>query len=166
MTSNLSTVLPEIAQELGLAEDTIIVLGTFDHPSGAMGAGVFEEGEMLLSCGTSWVEFFPVPTRDRALSVGALVDRFMLEENRYCVMKSLPSISVKIKKLRKDLLGEISHEEFDILSEQAPFGSNALRFNFDDGDIALAKGHTKCDIARAITESAALLLKEELEKTS
>lgn len=158
----LGNVLPEIAEKLSLSSDTKIVLGTFDHPSGASGAGVFEEGEMLLSCGTSWVEFFPVPTRQRAISVGALVDRFMLKGNEYCVMKSLPSISVKINKLRKDLLGEISHKEFDVLSVQAPKGSNGLRFNFDDGDIALAEGHTKGDIARAITESAALMLKEEL----
>ena len=160
----LGAVLPEIAEKLGLSEDTKIVLGTFDHPSGAMGAGVFEEGEMLLSCGTSWVEFFPVSTRERAISVGALVDRFMLDGNRYCVMKSLSSISVKINKLRKDLLGEISHKEFDVLSEQAPKGSNGLRFYFDDGDIELAKGRTKGEIARAITESAALMLNEELEK--
>lgn len=158
----LGTVLPEIAEKLGLSDDTKIVLGTFDHPSGASGAGVFEEGEMLLSCGTSWVEFFPVATRERAISVGALVDRFMLEGNKYCVMKSLPSISVKINKLRKALLGEISHKEFDDLSQEAPKGSNGLRFNFDDGDIALAEGRTKGEIARAITESAALMLKEEL----
>lgn len=158
----LGTVLPEIAEKLSLSSDTKIVLGTFDHPSGASGAGVFEEGEMLLSCGTSWVEFFPVATREHAISVGALVDRFMLEGNRYCVMKSLPSISVKINKLRKALLGEISHKEFDDLSQEAPKGSNGLRFNFDDGDIALAEGRTKGEIARAITESAALMLKEEL----
>lgn len=56
----LGSVKPEIAKELGLSVNTKIVLGSFDHPSGAMGAGVFEVGEMLLSCGTSWVEFFPV----------------------------------------------------------------------------------------------------------
>lgn len=83
--------------------------------------------------------------------------------NGYTLIDKAPSISIKINKLRKDLFGEISHNEFDVLSEQAPFGSNGLRFNFDDGDIALAKAYTKPDIARAITESAALLLKEELE---
>ena len=47
----------------GLKENTPVVLGSFDHPSAARGVGVLNEGEMLLSCGTSWVAFIPV--RDR-----------------------------------------------------------------------------------------------------
>ena len=78
-----------------------------------MGSGVFEEGEMLLSCGTSWVEFFPVKSRKFAISTKGLVDRFMLDGSPYCVMKSITSISEKIDALRLHYLGEISHKEYD-----------------------------------------------------
>ena len=158
----IGTLLPEIAKELGLSADTKVVLGSFDHPSGATGAGVYEEGEMLLSCGTSWVEFFPVATRVFAISTKSLVDRFMLSGSPYCVMKSVASISAKIDALRKHYLGHISHKEFDRLCEGSKLGCNGLVFSFTDEDFKLDKEYEKCDIARAIIESAALKLKENL----
>jgi sugar (pentulose or hexulose) kinase len=77
-------------------------------------------------------------------------------------MISIESISNKIAYLRKTLLGDISHKEFDDLSEKSPRGAHGLRFNFDENDERLAEGHSRADIARAITESAAALLKDNL----
>lgn len=159
----LGNVKDEIAKKLGLSSDTKIVLGSFDHPSGATGAGVYEEGEMLLSCGTSWVEFFPVASREFAISTRGLVDRFMLDGAPYCVMKSIPSISEKIDALRYHYLGDISHAEYDDLAKASMFGSNGLRFNFTDDDYHIDSKYTKSDIARAIIESAAFILKKNLE---
>ena len=159
----LGSVKPDVACELGLSNDTKIVLGSFDHPSGAMGSGVFEEGEMLLSCGTSWVEFFPVSSREFAISTKGLVDRFMLDGSPYCVMKSITSVSEKIDALRQHYLGEISHKEYDDLAKEASLGCNGLRFKFTDEDYEIENKYTKSDIARAIIEGAALLLKDNLE---
>lgn len=159
----LGNVQSKIAEKLGLSCETKVVLGSFDHPSGAMGAGVFEEGEMLLSCGTSWVEFFPVSSRDFAISTKGLVDRFMLDGAPYCVMKSITSISEKIDSLRYHYLGDISHKEYDELAKASPFGSNGLRFNFTDSDYNIDSKYSQGDIARAIIEGAALILKENLE---
>ncbi len=158
----LGNVLPDMAEKLNLSPETAVVLGTFDHPSGAMGAGVFDEGEMLLSCGTSWVEFFPVPSRAFAISTGGLVDRFMLNGAPYCVMKSIASISEKIDALRRQFLGEITHREFDELAQKAPFGCNGLRFTFTEEDRAIDTSCSKSDAARAIIESAAFKLKGNL----
>ena len=160
----LGNVTPEIAKSLYLSEDTKIVLGTFDHPSGALGAGVFEEGDMLLSCGTSWVEFFPVKSRSFAISTKGLVDRFLLDGCEYCVMKSLSSITDKINKHREHFFGRISHAEFDKYVSQSSLGCNGLVFDFTEGDDARAEGHSRADIARAIIEGAALKLKTNLEK--
>lgn len=162
--SVLGNITKNIATRLGLSEDCAVVLGSFDHPSGATGAGVYEEGEMLLSCGTSWVEFFPVCSREFAISTRALVDRFMLCGSPWCVMKSIASISDKINKLRVGLLGKISHAEFDSLAERSSLGANGLRFDFTEADEERAVGYSKEDIARAIIESAAHLLRENLEK--
>ena len=158
----IGTVTEEAARSVKLPVGTPVVLGSFDHPSCATGAGVYDVGEMLLSCGTSWVEFFPIESRERAIGTGKLVDRYMLDGAPYCVMISIPSVSVKISALRRRLLGNITHKEFDELSLGATAGSNGLRFSFDDGDAERAKGYSRCDIARAITESAALLLKDNL----
>ncbi len=159
----LGSIKPEIAEELGLSKDTKVVLGSFDHPSGALGSGVFNEDEMLLSCGTSWVEFFPVPSREFAISTNGLVDRYMLNGAPYCVMKSITSISEKIDALRLHYLGEITHKEYDDFAIDATLGCNGLRFNFTDDDFEIAKGYSKSDIARAIIEGAAFILKENLE---
>ena len=158
----LGSLLPDVAKELGLGTDTKVVLGSFDHPSGATGSGVFDEGEMLLSCGTSWVEFFPVASRGLAISTGGLVDRFMLDGAPYCVMKSITSVSEKIDALRLHYLGEISHREYDELAVAAPYGSNGLRFSFTDEDYTVGASHTKSDVARAIIEGAAFILRENL----
>ena len=152
----------EAAKRVKLEVGTPVILGSFDHPSCATGAGVYEVGEMLLSCGTSWVEFFPMPSRAAAIATNRLVDRYMLDGSPYCVMISIESISNKIAYLRNTLLGDISHKEFDELSEKSPRGANGLRINFDENDERLAEGHSRADIARAITESAAALLKDNL----
>lgn len=159
----LGTVTPKMAKKLGLPDDTKIVLGTFDHPSGAMGAGVFEDGELLLSCGTSWVEFFPINDRKAGLKTGGYVDRFCLHGAPYYVLLALDSITDKINSLKKIFFRGITFAEFDAIAEKATLGCNGLRFNFDDDDEKLAENHETCDVARAIYESAALLLKENLE---
>lgn len=160
----LGTVLPGVAEALGLDEKTKVVLGSFDHPSGALGAGVLEPGQLLLSCGTSWVELFPVRSREFALSTGCLVDRFTLHGAPYCVMSSLESIAVKIDRLREHFFGVVSHKYFDGLAGEAEYGCSGLSFEFDDDDSERGKGYEKRDIARAIIESAAKLLRRNLKE--
>ena len=159
----LGDVIPEVAEKLNLRSTTKVVLGSFDHPSAAMGAGVFEVGEMLISCGTSWVEFLPVPSREFAISTGFLVDRFMLSGAPYCIMASVVSISEKIEKLREHYLGKISHKEFDEYVKGSSLGAGGLRFMLTDSDYHLEKDYSKSDIARATIECSAYVLKDNLE---
>ena len=56
--------LKKAYQQGNLTERTAVAAGSFDHPSGARAVGVLEPGSMLLSCGTSWVGFYPVRRRD------------------------------------------------------------------------------------------------------
>ena len=159
----LGSVTTEIAALLGLKEDCAVILGSFDHPSGALGAGVFEEGDMLLSCGTSWVELFPVSSREKALSVGPLVDHFMLNGSPYCVMSSISSISAKIDKLRKHFFPNLTLREFDTLAISGDIGCGGLTFTFTDDDFLLdLKEYSPQNIARAIIESSAIILKNNL----
>ncbi|MBQ7638531.1 MAG: FGGY-family carbohydrate kinase, partial [Clostridia bacterium] len=158
----LGTVLPDMAGRLGVTEYTKVVLGSFDHPSGALGAGVLNEGELLLSCGTSWVELFPVSSREFALSTGGLVDRFALHGAPYCVMKSLTSVTEKINARRVHFFGKITHKEFDEYIAQSSLGCGGLRIDFTDDDFKRAENHSDGEIARAIIEGAALMLKDNL----
>lgn len=158
----LGMVLPDMAAKLGLDGGTAVVLGSFDHPSGALGAGVLEPGQLLLSCGTSWVELFPVEDRAHAIATKGLVDRFTLYGPKWCVMKSLESVSDKIDALREHFFGKVPHKVFDGLAGEGEPGCHGLRFDFTEADYERAKGHDERDIARAIIESAARLLKDNL----
>ena len=160
----LGTVTPEMAEQLHLSPDAVVVLGSFDHPSGALGAGVLHEGDMLLSCGTSWVELFPVASREFALSTGGLVDRFMLNGAPYCVMKSVTSLSELIDNLRRLYFGDITLRDFDKLVEQGEPGCGGLTFTFTEADRTAGYGFTSPQIARAIIEAAANKLKENLSE--
>ena len=168
----LGTVTKDAADALGVpgmnpgihSAGTAVVLGSFDHPSCATGAGVYGCDEVLLSCGTSWVEFFPVESRRKAIETGFLVDRYMTEGAPYCVMSSIASLSRRISALRTHYLGRISHAELDSLAVQSEKGCGGLRFDFTDGDFMRAGNFEKRHIARAIYESAAMLLKENFKE--
>ena len=162
--SILGTVKDEVADALELSRNVKVILGSFDHPSGATGAGVFDTNQILISCGTSWVLFFPLNCRSKAIKTGLLVDRFMINKTDYCVMKSIPSLSLEIEKLIKYHLGDISYKELDELIEKSKYGSNGLKFNFDKSDYSIADNYSKSDIARAIYESAARMLKQNLSE--
>ena len=117
----LGNITEEAAKRLNLGINTKVALGTFDHPAGALGAGVFEKGDMLLSCGTSWVELFPAESREKAVSAGVLTDRYMLEGSPYCIMCSITSVSEKIAEYRAHFFAGISFAEFPTKSHRQTF---------------------------------------------
>jgi len=51
------TILPKIADKLGLAHDTLIVTGANDQTANAIGAGLVDEKEMLIVLGTALIVF-------------------------------------------------------------------------------------------------------------
>jgi xylulokinase len=64
---------PELANG-NLTCDTKVYSGSFDHPSAARAVGMTTPGDILLSCGTSWVGFSPIDTR--RVRKGFLCDPF------------------------------------------------------------------------------------------
>ena len=158
----LGRVTKEAAEKTGLTEETAVILGSFDHPSCATGAGVYREGEVLLSCGTSWVEFFPIGSRERAIQTAYLIDRFMLNGPAYCVMSSIASIDIRLHEMIRETLGDVSYDELSELIAASKMGCGGLRYDFSHPDYSAATAYARCDRARAIYESAALLLRDNL----
>ncbi len=164
----LGTLKKDAAEKLHLPDHTAVVLGSFDHPAGATGVGVYERGEVLLSCGTSWVEFFPTASREEAIASGFLVDRYMLCGAPYCVMNSVTSLGEKIDALRKRLFGKIAFADFDKLLDAADPRAPYPHFRFDEDDAGRARDFAKEQAAYGIVASAAMLLRHNLaecEKT-
>ena len=155
------------SEKCGLHCGIPVILGSFDHPSAARAAGIFNEGEMLLSCGTSWVGFFPINDREKAVSAKILIDPFLSEKGgAWGTMVSVASLSARIDLYVKRYI-DSSENRFDILTEYARKSSlyaNGLSICLteepDDGKII---SYPKEDIARAIMEGAVNLLKAKLE---
>jgi len=163
----LGGITKEASDITGIAAGTPVVLGTFDHPSAAIAAGVTNEGQMLLSCGTSWVMFYPVAKREKAVAQKLLIDPFLSPEGCWGAMSSLTSVSEKINGYVERYISKDSDrfKELDLLASMSKKGANGLRINPLLGENeAEIRSFPKSDIARAIMEGIASLLKENMER--
>lgn len=164
------TVVGEVQKEVeklcGIPAGTPVALGSFDHPSAARGVGVLEEGELLLSCGTSWVAFFPIKDREKGVNARTLNDPFLSPNGCYGVMSSIASLSGRLK-LYVNRYVDQSDKAFDRLSELARKsvpGANGLRIHLlEEPDDMKILDYSREDFSRAIMESAVYLLKERLD---
>ncbi|MBQ5777666.1 MAG: hypothetical protein IIV97_02475 [Oscillospiraceae bacterium] len=166
----LGTTTKEIEAAAGIPAGIPVVLGTFDHPSAARGVGVLREGQMLLSCGTSWVAFFPVDDRDKIVKAKTLIDPFLSDDGgAWATMASVASVSARIKTYVNRYIDD-SDRAFDILGDLAKVcgaGAGGLQINpTEEPDDERILKYPKENIARAIMEGTVRLLKAKLDTLS
>jgi sugar (pentulose or hexulose) kinase len=92
----VARIAEEAAGDTGLCSSTLLATGAFDHPSAARGTGVLKPGNVLFSCGTSWVGFYPLSHRDLALEQELLVDPFLSSAGPWAGMFSLTKIGLRL----------------------------------------------------------------------
>lgn len=88
----IGSITHKASQETKLPEGTPIIAGAFDHASAARGAGTTNVGELLLSCGTSWVVFLPVECREKIVVQKMLIDPFLTPKGPWGAMFSFKNI--------------------------------------------------------------------------
>ena len=158
-------VCEEMEERSGIPSGTPIILGSFDHPSAARGVGVLKEGDLLLSCGTSWVVFLPIADREKGISAKLLVDPFLAPNGCYGVMSSIASLSGRLQLYTNRYIDK-SNKAFQTLSElarQSDLGANGLSINpLEEPDDNRIGAYSKKDIARAIMEGTVILLRQRL----
>ena len=116
----LGELTPEAVAATGLQPGTEIVAGCFDHPAAARATGTLEPGDLLLSCGTSWVGFLPIRERSASVDLGLLTDPFLTPKGPWAGMTSLSRIGVAI-----------DHYVDTYLAAQLPAGKARFR-RFDE----------------------------------
>ncbi len=161
----LGNITKEFAVKYGIDEDCKVYFGSFDHPSGAIANGVVNEGELLLSCGTSWVLFFPYHDRDKLIDNRLLCDTFLSKEKGlWGAMSSVAQVSKKIDKIIENNISKTDKIKlFNEYAEKAERGAGGLKINpVTDADKDFS-AYSKENIARALMEGAANLLKEKLD---
>lgn len=162
----LGGITKEMERLCGIPAGTPVVLGSFDHPSAARGAGVLKEGEMLLSCGTSWVAFFPISSREKGTSARMLVDPFLAPRGCFAAMSSLASLSAKIQRYVHRYVDNSTEafRKLSALAAQSQPGANGLVISpAEEPDDETILRFSKADIARAIMEGTVGLLKNKLD---
>lgn len=93
--TRIGTLHPELCAP-GLTPATAVVSGSFDHPAAARALDVTQAGDLLVSCGTSWVGFYPVP--ERRVIAGELADPFLSQSGGpWGSIFSVPQIGLRIE---------------------------------------------------------------------
>jgi sugar (pentulose or hexulose) kinase len=165
-TSRLGGINVKASIETGLPFGTPIVLGAFDHPSAARGAGVLESGRMLLSCGTSWVGFYPTEDRQTAIQQSMLIDPFLRPRGPWGAMFSVSSVGVAVDRIIQRYISTSPdrYPTFDRLAESAPPGAGGLIIDpFAEMSLIDLSMHSQEEIARAIMEGTCYLIKSKME---
>ncbi|MDP6523385.1 MAG: FGGY family carbohydrate kinase [Kiritimatiellia bacterium] len=168
------TVTPEAAQATGLQTDTLVVTGSFDHPSAARSTGVFEEGELLISAGTSWVVFAPIRKRETGLNGRMLVDPFLSPSGCWGSMSALTAVAEKMNEYLENCIGsnggESLPERYDRLAAEAEPGANGFYLELFKQPYEQMKEQVEevapRNIARALMEGIVFLTRNRIDKLS
>ena len=151
--------------DTGLSASTQIITGSFDHPSAARALGVVEPGQLMLSCGTSWVGFFPENDRQKIIDFELLCDPFMSPDGgAWGAIFSVPYIGRAVDWYVENLIApdeKNKHEIFDELAAKASPGANGLKIDLRKTPEYI--DDTRENISRAVMEGAAELLNEEIK---
>ncbi len=160
----LGTLTSEASVACGLPEGTPVLCGTFDHPAGALSADIVHEGDMLFSCGTSWVAFMPICDRDTIIRNDFLCDPFLHEVGGpFGAMCSVECIGNTVGELVETHFGtgNDKYDQLEAYALRAQNGAGGLILTRENYAEATA-GFSKENIAYAIMEMPARLLMESL----
>ncbi len=167
----------DICQKLDIDNEVKVINGGHDQYCAGIGAGIFNEEEILLSTGTAWVIFkmIPKPLFDtkRFFAIGRNITK-----DKYGIIYSIPSAGASIKWFARDLMNLDSEEIFyRILDKDRdsiagiknsiifhPYLTGAHGPDFDLDRKAsfenIKIGHNYLDFVKAIMEGAGFQLKK------
>jgi len=180
------TITAEAAQLTGLLAGTPVVAGAGDQPAGAVGVGVIDEGQMMVSLGTSGVIFAPVrkATPDSSLALAAF-DHAVPKASYYmgCILSAGGALQWYRNQLGREEIAEarrLKLDPYDLLTHHAAAtepGAEGLFFlpylmgersPHNDPDaraafVGLSIRHTKGHMTRAVIEGVCFALRDCLE---
>jgi xylulokinase len=124
----------EAASELALPKGTPVCYRAGDQPNNAFSLGVLDPGQAAATAGTSGVVYgiIDAPAWDAASRVNTFVHvNHAPGRARYGVLLCVSGTGILYSWLRRLLVGDsgsVPYEEMNRVSEQAPLGSDGLRF--------------------------------------
>jgi xylulokinase len=157
--------------ETGLSTDVVVVAGSFDHPSAARGTGVFQPGDLLISCGTSWVCFYPVQSREKVFQQKMLIDPFLSPGGPWGGMFSITNIGGIINQYIEALFLNAPDRfaKLDREASRSSLGANKLFIDITQTKyspqehLIQFKSKNHSDISRAIMENMSFVMQKKIE---
>ena len=159
-------VVGEITAKIGLSTKTRVTVAPIDQIAGAVGAGNIASGMITETTGS-------------ALAICATLDRLEYDTQKqvgiylhaqkgtYALLPWHPTAGMVYRWFRDELGGGKSYKELDEQAAQIPPGSDDLTVlpSFSKGGafIGLTLAHKQAHIVRAIFESVAFMLRDNLE---
>jgi sugar (pentulose or hexulose) kinase len=154
------------AERTGIPQGTPVVAGCFDHPAAARAVGVLAPGQLMLSCGTSWVGFLPEPVRKRILDARLLCDPFLAQsEGSWAGMFSVPYIGRSIDSYVRHVIAPGRPDPYAVFNDaaaRASSGASGICIDLQ-APVQQVAGSPE-DVSRAVMESAARLLRRKLDE--
>ena len=167
----LGALTPRAAADTGLPPETLVVLGAFDHPCAARATGTLRPGDLLVSCGTSWVGFYPLRDRALALSRRMLVDPFQQPAGPWGTMFALTASGAAVEECLDRLVlapGEPAARRIEIFNRAAaaaPPGAGGLFLNpCRPVPPEAAAGAGRREVARALMEGTAFEMRRRIDE--
>ena len=178
----VGALLPEVAAQLGLSADVLVVNGGHDQYCAALGAGVVTDGDVLLSCGTAWVLLAAADRLIRDPQHTFAPGRHVLP-GMWGLLCSMPAAGASMEWLVRQVVSgpDDEHPRYDLLDpnlqDPEPGAGGLLFLPLLAGIEAatmkaglwgtltgLSLGHTRWDVAQALMEGVALELRWILER--
>lgn len=149
----LGTILPDACARTGLSPETKFVLGSFDHPACARALGALDEGNLLLSCGTSWAGLFVTKKRSEAIRGGMIIDPYLREEGNWAAIFAFTQFGEFIDARVGEFIeeGPAKFDRFGALTQNAMDREKAVYVPITDAG-ACQKGWSGLD-KRSVAES-------------
>jgi xylulokinase len=169
---------PEAAEALGLSPEVVAVVGTNDQYAGALGAGNVEPGCISLALGTALALVATAPLGDRPADLLAAPHPGSDGQEMMALLAYAKTSGVVVRWLRDELAPDWSYEQLFEAVGSVPIGAEGVSciphfsgtatpdFNADvRGAFAgLTLSHTRAHLARALAESLAFTVSENVER--
>lgn len=171
----IGTLLPAMADEWEVNPDVLLITGTNDQFAGALGAGNSRPGIVSATAGTCLALVTVVPALPDPLPAGLFGGPFVIPGAAY-MLAYAKTAGLVLDWLRAQVCPHLSLRELDAMAMTVPVGSNGLTASpHFDGMISpralthargflanLTLGHTLADLYRALLESLAYSVRENL----
>lgn len=151
-------------RDTGLSPRTMIVTGCFDHLAAARSTGVLSPGQLMLSCGTSWVGFTPCMDRQSILDAGLQCDPFLSANGGpWGGIFSVSYIGQTVDWYVNNVIAPGESDRMRIFNESAAQASpGAGGVEIDLRAKSTRVNGSRANISRAVMEGAARLLNEKI----